>query len=61
LAWTIAPEAKSAATLEIAAGVTLALRLSRWRSAQILQECPSSNDLRQAGLQFSGGCGSPDD
>ena len=23
--------------------------------------CPSSNDLRQAGLQFSGGCGSPDD
>ncbi|WP_281431655.1 hypothetical protein [Methylocystis sp. H62] len=34
MAWTIAPEAKSAATLEIVAGVTLALRLSRWRSAQ---------------------------
>ena len=31
-------EAKSTITLEIVAGATLALRLSRWRSAQTLRE-----------------------
>lgn len=37
-AWTITPEAKSPATLEIVAGAMLALRLSRWRSAQTLRD-----------------------
>jgi uncharacterized protein involved in response to NO len=31
-------EAKSTITLEIVAGATLAVRLSRWRSAQTLRE-----------------------